>query len=221
MKINISKFEKILKIKFNNKKNLIDALTHKSSNKEINNEKLEFLGDRVIALILSKKLFDLYPNESEGVLDKRFSQLVNKKAIASVAWNLDLKNFIIIGNKKKILKNDEKILSDACEALIGAIFIDLGFAHAKKFVLEHWEEKINNSNVTVLDSKTKLQEFSLKTYKKLPIYKLQSSIGPKHKPTFKMSVSINNSQKFIGYGNSKQQAEQNAAKKLLKNINIL
>ena len=110
---NISLYEKFLKIKFKNKSLIEIALTHKSANKKQNNEKLEFLGDRVIGLVLSKKLFDLYPNENEGVLDKRFARLVNRKTCCDIAWSLGLQNYIITGNvKKKITMNDEKILSD-------------------------------------------------------------------------------------------------------------
>ena len=97
MNLNISKFQKKLKIKIKNKTLLIEALTHKSANQEINNEKLEFLGDRVIALILSKKLLDLYPKEPEGIIDKKFAKLVNKKTCASIAWSIGLKNFIQMG----------------------------------------------------------------------------------------------------------------------------
>ena len=98
---NIYKFERDLKIKFKNKSLLITALTHKSSNQKINNEKLEFLGDRVIGLVLSKKLFDLYPDETEGVLDKRFSTLVKRKACCDIAWSIGIQKYIITGNEKK------------------------------------------------------------------------------------------------------------------------
>ena len=132
MNLNIEKFEKKLKIKLKDSSLLLNALTHKSSNQITNNEKLEFLGDRVIGLILSKKLYDLYPNENEGILDKRFAKLVNRTTCATIAWDIGIKDFMLIGNqKKKILRNDEKILSDACEALIGAVFLDRGFYYTK------------------------------------------------------------------------------------------
>ena len=101
MILDIHKFQKSQKIKFKNNSLLIEALTHKSANKKFNNEKLEFLGDRVIGLILSKKLIDLYPVENEGVLDKRFAILVNRETCCDVAWSIGLQNYIIIGNKKK------------------------------------------------------------------------------------------------------------------------
>ena len=221
MNLNISKFQKILKIKIKNKTLLIEALTHKSANQEINNEKLEFLGDRVIALILSKKLLDLYPKEPEGIIDKKFAKLVNRKTCASIAWSIGLKNFIQMGNsKKKIVRKDEKILSDACEAIIGAVYVDQGYDYVKEFILRLWKHDINKSNITILDPKTKLQEYSLKVYKKLPIYRLLSSSGPKHNPFFKISVVITGSKQFVGRGNSKKEAEQDSANNLLKTMNI-
>jgi len=221
MNFNIQKLEKILKIKMQNKSLLIEALTHKSANQESNNEKLEFLGDRVIGLILSKKLIDLYPNKAEGDLDKRFAKLVNRKTCSSISWSLRVKDFILLGDsKKKISRKDEKILSDACEAIIGAVYIDRGYDYVKELVLRLWKKDIGESHVTILDSKTKLQEYSLKLFKKLPTYSLLNSKGPKHKPIFKISVVINKSKKFIGYGKSKKHAEQDAASKLLKNISI-
>jgi len=218
---NIYKFQKNQKIKFKNKSLLIEALTHKSSNKNFNNEKLEFLGDRVIGLILSKKLIDLYPNENEGVLDKRFAILVNRETCSDIAWSIGIQNYIIMGNQKnKITKKDKKILSDCCEAVVGAIYIDRGYDFAKSFILKIWKKYIDKSDITILDSKTKLQEYSLKNYRKLPIYCLMGSSGPRHKPIYKISVSITGSKQFTGSGGSKQEAEQNAAAKLLKNNNI-
>ena len=216
----IFKLEKKLKIKMLNKSCMIEALTHKSANKKINNEKLEFLGDRVIGLILSKKLIDLYPNKTEGDLDKRFARLVNRKTCSLIAWSIGINDFIIMGDsKKKINHNDEKILSDTCEAIIGAVYTDRGYNYVSELVLRLWKKKITESHVTILDSKTQLQEYSLKLYKKLPKYRLLSFKGPRHNPIFKISVEIIKSKKFLGFGNSKKEAEQNAAYKLLKNIN--
>ena len=210
------KFQKEIKILFKDKSLILEALTHKSANQKVNNEKLEFLGDRVLGLVLSKKLFDLYPNEPEGVLDKRFARLVKKKTCCEVAWSIGIQKYIIIGNpKKKIEITDEKILSDSCEALIGAIFIDRGFDFVKNYILKIWKKNIDKSHVTILDAKTKLQEYSLKKYKKLPIYRLINSIGPRHNPIYKISVSITASKGFVGVGNSKQEAQQDGAKKLL------
>ena len=220
MNLKISKFEKKIKVNFKNKFLLKKALTHKSSNQVVNNEKLEFLGDRVLGLVISKKIIDLYPREKEGDLDKRFAKLVNRETCSKIAWLIDIQKYLIIGDShKKILKQDVKILSDACEAIIGAIYIEKGFEAVSKFILHFWKDNLLNSNVTVLDSKTSLQEYSLKKFKILPTYSFVKVTGPKHKPVFKISVNIPNSKKFIGSGNSKQEAEQDGAKKLLENIN--
>ena len=217
----INKFQKDLKIKFKKKSLLIRALTHKSANQINNNEKLEFLGDRVIGLVLSKKLFDLYPDENEGILDKKFARLVNRKICCEIGWSIGIQNYILIGNqKKKINKKDEKIISDCCEALVAAIYIDQGFDSVKNFILKIWKKNIEKSTIIILDSKTKLQEHSLKHFKKLPIYRTIGYEGPRHNQIYKVSVSIIGSKQFIGTGGSKQQAEQNAAAKLLEGKNI-
>ena len=218
---NLKNIEKIINLKFNDKDLLSKSFIHKSYNKEINNEKLEFLGDRVIGLIISKKLLNLYPNEKEGIIDKKFASLVNKKTCAKVFRSLNLKKFIKTGNSFKTIRSaDERLLSDTCEALIGAIYLDQGFVNTEKFVLNIWKHFIQDSKIIELDPKTKIQEFSLKKFKKLPIYKTIKKTGPNHNPFFQVSVQIENSKKYIGQGNSKKNAEQNAASKLIRNLNI-
>tara|TARA_B100000579_G_scaffold60016_1_gene43415 strand:+ start:1680 stop:2348 length:669 start_codon:yes stop_codon:yes gene_type:complete len=215
----LNKFLKKINVKVKDVKLIEHAFTHKSADKDFNNEKLEFLGDRVLGLTISSKLYELYPNVAEGILDKRFAKLVNKNTCANVAWSAGIKDYILLGDrKKKITIQDEKILSDSCEALLGAIYLDKGFSYASKVIINLWAEELKKSSQTILDSKTKLQEYSLKKFKKLPIYKLVNAKGPKHNPIFKVSVSINNSKTFFGLGNSKKNAEQNAALNLLKFI---
>ena len=216
----LNKFLKKINVKVKDVKLIEHAFTHKSADKDFNNEKLEFLGDRVLGLTISSKLYELYPNVAEGILDKRFAKLVNKNTCANVAWSAGIKDYILLGDrKKKITIQDEKILSDSCEALLGAIYLDKGFSYASKVIINLWAEELKKSSQTILDSKTKLQEYSLKKFKKLPIYKLVNAKGPKHNPIFKVSVSIKNSKTFFGLGNSKKNAEQNAALNLLKFIN--
>jgi len=221
MKNNIRKIENFIKINFNNKALLAKSLIHKSFDEKNNNEKLEFLGDRVIGLAISKKLLALYPEESEGVIDKKFSNLVNRKTCTKIANQLNLKKFIQTGNSfKNIKSSDEKILSDSCEALIGAIYLDQGFSVVEKFILQNWASFIKKSNVTKIDPKTRLQEYSLKKYKKLPKYKMFKQAGPNHNPLFKVQVQILNSKKYFGYGKSKKIAQRNAAYKLINSLNL-
>ena len=212
MKIDYSKLEKKIKIKFKNKSLLIKSLTHKSFNKSNNNEKMEFLGDRVLGLVIAKKLLEIYPNEKEGILDKKYASLVNKKSCLQIAQNIDLQNYILVFNpKNKSINIEEKVISDSCEALIGALYLEKGFNITEKIILELWSEKIKESVITQIDAKTKLQEFSLKKFKKLPIYKIVSDTGPRHKPIFRIAVKLNNTKFYNGEGKSKKDAEQNAA----------
>ncbi len=212
MKIDYSKLEKKIKIKFKNKSLLIKSLTHKSFNKSNNNEKMEFLGDRVLGLVIAKKLLEIYPNEKEGILDKKYASLVNKKSCLQIAQNIDLQNYILVFNpKNKSINIEEKVISDSCEALIGALYLEKGFNITEKIILELWSEKIKESVITQIDAKTKLQEFSLKKFKKLPTYKIVSDTGPRHKPIFRIAVKLNNTKFYNGEGKSKKEAEQNAA----------
>ena len=219
MKINLTNLEKKLEIKFKNTDLLIKALTHKSFNSKDNNEKIEFLGDRVLGLVIAKKLLEIYPDEKEGILDKKFASLVNKKTCLEIAKKIELEKYILTFNpKNKKIKIEDKVISDSCEALIGAIYLEKGFTTVEKFILELWENKINESVITPIDAKTKLQELSLKKFKKLPIYKLISNTGPRHKPIFKIAVKLQNTKFFTAEGNSKKNAEQNAAQLCLNNI---
>ena len=212
-------FEKKNNIFFKNKNFLIMALTHNSFNKINNNEKLEFLGDRVLGLIMAKKLLEIYPKEKEGVLDKKFASLVNKKTCLEIAKKIELEKYIMtLGSKNKRYIIEDKVLSDCCEALIGAIYLDKGFNFVEKFILDLWSENIKDSKITQIDAKTKLQELSLKKFKKLPIYKIISNTGPRHKPLFKVSVKLHNTKIYIAEGKSKKDAEQNAAIKMLENM---
>ena len=218
MKINYLNLQKKIKIKFKDKKLLIKSLTHKSFDKINNNEKIEFLGDRVLGLVIAKKLLEIYPNEKEGILDKKFASLVNKKTCLQIAKNIDLEKFMLTFNpKNKKVKIEDKILADGCEALIGCIYLDKGFTVVENFILDQWEKKIEESVITQIDAKTKLQEFSLKKYKKLPIYKIISNTGPRHKPIIKVGVMLTNSKFYTADGSSKKEAEQNAAIICLKN----
>tara|TARA_B100001540_G_C15735882_1_gene609870 strand:+ start:510 stop:1169 length:660 start_codon:yes stop_codon:yes gene_type:complete len=218
MKDKLNILQKKINIKFKNLNYLKKSLTHKSYNSQNNYEKMEFLGDRILGFVISKKLIELYPKEKEGTLDKKLASLVNKNKCLEIAKNIELEKFILVGNKNSKVKIENKIVSDSIEALIGAIYYDKGFEVTEKFILSNWKIFMDISNETFIDSKTKLQEYSLKKFKILPIYKLISIKGPKHKPKFIISVKIKDTKIFEGSGESKKKAEQNAAKKLLESI---
>tara|TARA_B100000401_G_scaffold123770_1_gene81100 strand:+ start:255 stop:920 length:666 start_codon:yes stop_codon:yes gene_type:complete len=217
MKKNISKLEQSLGFKIINTKLYIKSITHKSVDKINNFEKLEFLGDRVLGLCISKKLIEIFPNEKEGILDKKLASLVNRNKCYEVGKQLKLDKFLIIGNlnlKKQIV--EKKIVSDSCEALIGAIYLDKGFDFVEKFILKNWNKHINDKNIIIVDAKTKLQEYSLKKFKILPYYKFISDTGPKHKPNFKVAVRLKDTSFVEAEGSSKKLAQQAAATKLLQ-----
>ena len=209
--------EKIIKYSFKNIFLLKKSLTHKSYDSDNNNEKLEFLGDRVLGLIISQKLLEKFPNEKEGIIDKKFANLVNKKTCSLIARKLNLKKFLIVGaSHKNLQRSEDKIISDSLEALIGAIFLDSGLKASQKFVLIFWKFYLDKSIITLIDSKTQLQEYSLKKFKELPKYTFHKKTGPQHKPFFRIDVQIPNSKKMSGTGSSKKKAQQIAAANLLK-----
>ena len=219
MKIDYLSLQKKIKVNFKNKDLLIRSLTHKSFDRVNNNEKVEFLGDRVLGLVIAKKLLEIYPNEREGILDKKFASLVNKKTCLEIAKKIELQKYILTLNaEKKRSSIEDKVLADSCEALIGSIYLDKGFNVVEKIILDLWSSKIKESINTQIDSKTKLQELSLKRYKKLPIYKLISNTGPRHKPLIKVGVKLVQTKLYIAEGKSKKDAEQNAATICLKDI---
>ena len=222
MKKLINKLEISLGFKINNTDLYLKAITHKSLDKINNYEKLEFLGDRVLGLCISKKLFEIFPNEKVGILDKKLASLVNKNKCYEVGRYLKLDKIVKIGNlrlNKQVI--EKKIVSDSCEALIGAIYLDKGFDYAEKFILKNWNKHINDKNIIIIDAKTKLQEYSLKKFKILPIYKFISDTGPKHKPNFKVAVKLKDTEFVEAEGLSKKLAQQAAATQLLKIIDKL
>ena len=220
MNLDLSDLEKKIKVNFKNKDLLLRSLTHKSFSRENNYEKLEFLGDRVLGLTISKKLIEIYPNDKEGILDKKFASLVNKKTCLEIPKKIELHKYVLTfntKNKKKII--EDKVLADSLEALIGSIYLEKGFNSVEKVILTLWSDHIKKSIVTQIDAKTKLQEYSLKKFKKLPTYKLISNTGPRHKPLFKVGVKLVDTKLYISDGKSKKDAEQNAAVICLQNIN--
>ena len=222
--IDVINIEKKFKIKFINKNLLKNSLIHKSHDPKKNYEKLEFIGDRVLGLVIANKLLELYPDEKEGILDKKLANLVNKNKCYEIGKKLELHKYILVGNVKEKDKKEKtiqtKIIADCCEALIGAIFIDQGLKIAKSFILNSWKNELKFSDKLIIDSKTRLQEYSLKKFKKLPKYKLLENSGPRHKPIFKVAVKISNTDFISSSGESKKIAEQNAAKLLLNKLKI-
>ncbi len=219
MDSNFLKLQKKINIRFNDLNLLKKSLTHKSFDSINSYEKLEFLGDRILGLVISEKLLEIYPEENEGSLDKKLASLVNKKKCLEIAKSISLENYISVAKKKgKEIKIEDKIISDACEALIGAIYLDKGLLETKRFIIKLWKDHLKASKITYIDAKTKLQEYSLKKFKKLPIYKLIENSGPRHKPIFNVAVRLENSKFINAKGNSKKDAEQKAATLFMKSL---
>ena len=143
MKIIYTNLEKKINLKFKDKNLLIKSLTHKSYDKNNNNEKIEFLGDRVLGLIIAKKLLEIYPDKKEGILDKKFASLVNKKTCLKIAKSIYLDKYILTFNpKNKFIKIEDKVIADSCEALIGAVYLDRGLSVVENLILELWKKDI-------------------------------------------------------------------------------
>ena len=221
-KANLKMFEEIIKYNFNDKSLLIKSLTHTSASTEkvSSMERLEFLGDRILGLVISEELFLKYPGLKEGELSKKYSFLVQRSTCAKIAENISLNKFIILG--KSELKNSQvksSILSNIMEALIGSIFLDSDYSNTRKVVLNLWKEMLSFEKANNLfNSKSDLQEKILSMNKKLPEYKLISIQGEDHDPRFTISVSVDGFNSVLSIGKSKQEAEKNAAEKMLKII---
>ncbi len=225
MEVNKEKLEYLfqkLKYNFKNITFCENALTHSSydsKNNKKNYQRLEFLGDRVLGLIISEAIFKRFKNEEEGKLSKRFSDLVSKKTLIEVSKEIELQN--ILNTSKEYLdkiKITDSMLADSLEALIGAIYIDSNYEEAKKVVLKLWCKKLSSQQKPPVDAKSFLQEWCLSRKKKIPIYKILEKKGPDHEPTFLIELKIENLKKVQGVGSTKKKAEINAAQKIIRKI---
>ena len=219
----VDEFEKKINYKFKNK-SLIDlAFTHSSFKNKINKnyERLEFLGDRVLSLVISEDLFLKYSNENEGALSKRLSDLVSKQKLLEVANEISIKEMLKIDQFEKRnlkLKKNISILSDVCEALIGAIYLDSNLENAKKFISKYWKKKISKDILPPQDPKSLLQEVAQKKGLNLPKYIVKNKEGPPHNPRFEVEVFLKGIRKFSAIAKTIKIAEINAAKKMVDYI---
>ena len=216
----IKKLMKIIGYNFKDNSLINTALTHSSFSKENkikNNERLEFLGDRVLGLIISSEIFKKNLSSTEGELAKQQSFLVCKTTLKKVANNIKLREFI---NCTQSLKKNslDSIIANTLEALIAAIYLDSNINQTSKIVLKLWKSFLENINLSSFDPKSKLQEWSLKNKKKLPTYEIMNKSGPDHSPTFTIKVILDEKFSSFAKGKSKQDAEIKAANKLLKKI---
>ena len=217
----LDKFEKKINYKFNNQSLLIEALTHSSSSisSSPNYERLEFLGDRVLGLILAEYFFKLFPEVNEGCLNDYYQKYANQDFLAECAQNLNISDFIQT-QKGDNLYNNKSILSDVIESVIGAIYIDSNINECRDFIEKKILNMVSKSSPPLRHSKSLLQELCLKKYKELPKYSMINKSGPDHNPVFTVSVSINEDNVKLGEGSSLRIAEEIAASKLLEFLNI-
>ena len=213
-----------LKYEFKNKNILKLAITHSSfvdKDSILNYERLEFLGDRVLGLIIAEILYNKFPEEKEGELSKRFAYLVNKKTLIEVADYLNLREIILTAkNYSQKINITDSMLADSFEALIGAIYLDSSFKKIKGIIEKLWISKINLQVGSLNNPKSTLQEWCLKKKKNLPEYRIINKKGPDHKPIFKVQLSIKDFMDVNESGPSKQEAEIKAARKLISKLSI-
>ena len=211
-----SKLEKCLGYQFKDKNLIIEALTHKSYKKPYNNERLEFLGDAVLNLIVGEYLFKKFPKSNEGDLSKIRASLVNETGFTKLANEIKLGEYIFISNAEERNKGRTKasILSDAFEAIMGAIYLESGLEILKPIILKILEDSYDKINLDVLfsDYKTALQEITQAKFGSIPEYKIEGSYGPDHKKEFEVSIWIDGQTYGTAKGKSKKLAQQAVAK---------
>ncbi len=218
-----NELEKCLGYSFKNKDLIIEALTHKSFKKAYNNERLEFLGDAVLNLIVGEFLFKKFPKSAEGDLSKLRANLVNEKGFTKLANAINLGDYIYLSDAEERNKgrNKASILSDAFEAIMGAIYIEAGLEVLKPIILDLLDKNYENITLDNLfsDYKTALQEVTQAMFGVIPIYKLESATGPDHQKEFELSLWIGDKNYTTAKGKSKKLAQQAAAKVVLEQLN--
>lgn len=227
---NISRLEFVLDYFFNNKSLLLNAVIHRSYSNEnkdfknLNNEKLELLGDSVLGVVVVEYLYNRFVNLSEGELVRIKSVVVSEHSISEFAKQISLGDYIILSKGEELNggKNRVSILADAFEAVIGAIFLDSGLEGVKRFLIPFLIPKIDylNQDEDSIDYKTVLQEYAQSSFKDTPKYQIVNESGPDHSKTFLVEVILNGKKIAESYGNSKKEAEQSAAKNACKSMNI-
>ena len=221
----LNKLEKKINYKFKNIALLEEALTHSSFKKnnlkikKQNYERLEFLGDRVLGLALSEYVYKAFPTAKEGVLDSYFQKFANQDNLFKYAEKIYLSSFIKT-QRGDNLENNKSILSDVVEAIIGAIYIDTGFSNCKNFIINNIVDIDLINFKTLKHSKSILQEYCLDKYKTLPKYNILNKSGNEHQPIYEVSVYIKNHDLVSATGVNLKKAEEAAATKLLKILNI-
>ena len=217
----LGQIEKKIRVKFSDVKLLEEAFTHKSYAIEhgstVNNERLEFLGDSIISAVVAHWLFKRFEQVDEGKLSKMKSQIVSRANLSSWAEDLNLGQYLFLSQGEEATggRKRESLLGNVYESLVGAIFLDQGFATAQRFILRHLAKK---KRIVETDFKSRLQEMVQKKYKTPPVYYVVAETGPDHEKKFTLEVRINKRILGSGEGRSKKEAEQLAAKEALRSL---
>ncbi len=207
---------------FQNPSLLDEALTHPSfskKNKSTNYQRLEFLGDAVLALVIAETLIKKYPDANEGELSKRQAYLVSGDVLSKVAAQINIGEVMKFSEGEKVIggKDNKRNLENACEALIGAIYLDSGFKNCEKFILQNWQNIIDENVETPKDPVSILQEIVQSKSKKLPIYKIEQTGGNSHNPVFEAIVKFDDKE-YRAEGTSKKEAQKNVAMLALEEL---
>ena len=208
---------------FTDKALLRRALTHASADARASNERLEFLGDRVLGLIIAEQLHALYPDDAEGALALKFNALARREACATAAEAAGLAPHIILANSEALSggRHKQAILAGACEAVIAALYLDGGMAAARRFVDCYWTDAFAALGSDMRDPKTVLQEWAqARKGNVAPAYRLVGRQGPDHAPRFEVEVSVAGEDPQTGQGGSKREAEQDAAQRMLEKLGL-
>ncbi len=209
--------------RFDDPARLTEALTHASADARRSNERLEFLGDRVLGLVVAEELIRRFPQSEEGELAVRLNALVRKETCARVALETGINAHIILAPGERQAGGGAKkaVLGDACEAVIAALYLDGGLAAARHFILSAWKADFEESAGVGRDPKTALQEWAQSRSdlgRALPVYRVLESSGPAHAPHFVVEVSVGSAGAATGEGGSKREAERKAAEALLQHL---
>lgn len=194
------------------------ALGVKSRAPQVSNERLEFLGDRVLGLILADMLLEAFPDEDEGALAQRFAALASAPTLDNIAAQISLAEHVKVAPGQRADEADTAVLPDALEALIGALYLDGGLDAARTFVTKRWEPLLKTAVTPPKDAKTALQEWAQARGLPLPIYNVVDESGPAHAPHFRMTVAIQGRSPASGEGRTKRLATQAAAAALLATL---
>lgn len=218
----IKDFQARLDHRFNDRALLERALTHASHgdgrSRAESNERLEFLGDRVLGLMASQKLFETFPSLDEGGLAQRLNAVVNKNACARAARRCDLGEGLRLSAAEERLGGREKesILADACEAVIGALYLDGGLDAARAFFNRYWADELESLTKRPKDAKSQLQEWAARKGYGVPVYETVARKGPDHRPVFEVEVRLEGIEPMRGEGGNKQDAQRTAAAAMYK-----